>query len=229
MTFNEAQNIACSIRALGGPVQGRWLFELVKSTPDDCLICEVGTYYGYTSALLAMACLGTNRRVVQVDHMIGGYCDYCLGSKCVYLDVIDNMIRAGVWEKIIPMPMKSVDAIEMLKLIGKPIALAYLDGDHSYEGVLSELEKITPLIPVGGLICGDDCTLRDNQQVYHPSLTFSRCWTDGMSEQFNYVHPNPDWHGSGPPGAVWKFFRNNRSFEHLADAPGNQFGFRRVS
>lgn len=214
MRFEDIQHSVSGIRNLSGPSSGRWLFDLAMQTSDRCFVCEIGTYFGYLSTVLGHACRNSNRRVIVIDHMLAGFCDIAPGSQCLYLDVVDTFIRHGVWDKIVPMPVKSSEAMPMLRLLSPRIELLYLDGDHNEDPVFKELTDYTPFVPVGGFVCGDDCLpatgLKDS---------FTSLWNRMTPEAF---------YPQGVSMAVLRFFRNNPNFEVLPNVPNNQFGFRRI-
>lgn len=202
------------IRNLSRPTHVRWLLGLAEQTSNDCYLCEIGTYYGYLSAALALSCSNSNRRVITIDHMIGGFCDFPENDRCTYVDVVDNMIRVGAWSKIVPIATKSHEAIRMLNILKPRIELLYLDGDHNEDPVFKELTDYSKFVPVGGFICGDDCLPATG--LKNP---FTELWLRGNVSAF---------YPQGVSLAVWRFFRNNQDFQVLENAPHNQFGFRRV-
>jgi len=157
-SYDEIADIIDVFAGHTGPSQSRWLFDLVKQMSNDAWVCEVGTNYGRLSAAMALASVGSNRRVVTVDHMIGGYCERKAEDGInIYEQVIDGMIWTGAWEKIVPLPIKSLQAHEFILTMKRKLALVYLDGDHSYDNVLAEMISFGDLIEIGGIICGDDC------------------------------------------------------------------------
>lgn len=211
--FSEIEPLIDSIHHLCGPSQARWLFDLVRSTREGAMICEVGTFYGYITAALGMACIGTSKRVMSVDHMVGGQCDFPEGSKCIYLDVLDNLERMGVLNKVALFPMKSVYALPIFQLLDLSFDLVYLDGDHNERPVLLELLAFDTMIPVGGMLCGDDCLPAGDPK------SFNEMWNSGDPREFYHM---------GVSQSVMKFFRGNERYEPLEDVPGNQFGFVKV-
>ena len=207
-------------RKLTGENQAVWLYDLAEQTSNDAWICEVGSLYGYLTVVFGLACTGTDRRIAAVDHMIGNWCmDMKTRPKCIYLNFVDALHRFGVWDKVIPFPMKSygdfnllayrdelslpakiideeyLQAHEMLTVMNIEFELIYLDGNHSYLNVMNELKLYTQLLKVGGVIGGDD-----------------------------YITQTPL---KNVAKAVNEFFQGNDSFEKL-DVPGNQFGYRRT-
>lgn len=210
--FKAIRDSVDKIHHLCGEETGEWLFDLVEQTSSEAIICEVGAFHGYITSILGHACFGSNRKVLSVDHMIGGQCDYTEESECIYLDYINNL--KPVWGHIIPFPMKSRDAFKMIELIGMKIELLYLDADHNEQDVFEELCSYDKLIPVGGMMCGDDCLPKDNP------ASFNKMWESGDIGRFYH---------QGVSQSVWKFFSSNQRFEVLPDVPGNQFGFRKVA
>lgn len=211
MAMNFSEIPADNMPHLCGPETGSWLFDLVKQTSNDAIICEVGAFYGYITSILGHACLGSNRKVFSIDHMIGGQCDFKEGTKCIYLDYFNNL--KPVWNHVIPFPMKSREALKIIEMMGPKIELLYLDADHNESDVFDELTSYDKLIPIGGVMCGDDCLPKDKPN------SFNKMWESGDIKQFYH---------QGVSQAVWEFFNLNPRFEVLPNVPGNQFGFRKV-
>lgn len=211
MKFSDIRDSVDEIHHLCSEMTGEWLFDLVRQTSNDAVICEVGAFYGYITSILGHACLGSDRKVFSVDHMIGGQCDFAEGTKCIYLDYIDNL--KPVWSHVVPFPMKSKEAFKLIELINPRIELLYLDADHNEENVLDELDFYDQFIPVGGVVCGDDCLMIDN-------VTFNELWEKGDLNGLYF---------QGVSQVMWRFFYLNDRFEALPDVPGNQFGFRKVA
>jgi predicted O-methyltransferase YrrM len=55
----------------------------------------------------------------------------------------------------------SADVLPKLEQAGSD--LVYIDGDHSYKGVLSDIEHSSGLVKDGGIICGDDLERQSHQ------------------------------------------------------------------
>lgn len=222
MTNEQILSRTNSIRNLNSPKAVSWLLNLARSQPSDRFVCEVGTYFGYVSAALAL--LG--KRVITIDHMLCGFCDIAPNEKCLYLDVINNLVSCGAWSNIVPFPIKSEAALDILEFINPSIGLLYLDGDHSAPTVLMELQRFEKFIPIGGAVCGDDCTMASNTKVNTGKITFNSCWSAGLEDEFTYANVN---YGPGVTPAVWEFFRNNPKYEVMNDLPYNQFGFTKIA
>ena len=61
------------------------------------------------------------------------------------------------------------------ELLGKHFDLIYLDGDHSFEMVLSDIEASKELIVNGGLICGDDLENNTTKSIL-------MCWKKALQK-----------------------------------------------
>ena len=146
MNKTEIFNRVRSIRNLNSEKTAGWLIDLASTLPEDQWCLEVGTYFGYISSALAVS----GRKVITIDHMLCGFCDIVPDSRCLYPEVIENFRRVGAWNLIMPFPMKSENAIPILKIMNPSIGLVYLDGDHSSRTVLMELKEMDRFVPMGG-------------------------------------------------------------------------------
>lgn len=85
----------------------------------------------------------------------------------------DNMIEiTKPWEK--KMTVLKGLSVEMAKKVkDESLDFIYLDGDHSYEGVLADLEAWYPKVKEGGLVSGHDY-LNSNYGVQRAVLDFAK-------------------------------------------------------
>jgi predicted O-methyltransferase YrrM len=72
---------------------------------------------------------------------------------------------------------KSSSELLMLRDARRKFDIIYIDGDHSYEGVYSDINLSVPLLTPNGIICGDDLNLQ-----YH-EINQPEC----------YLHRNEDF------------------------------------
>jgi hypothetical protein len=54
---------------------------------------------------------------------------------------------------------------EACGLVPNELDLVYIDGDHSYEGIQTDIRCWFPKVRVGGILCGDDYTNLDVRQA----------------------------------------------------------------
>jgi len=232
--------------ALTGHAQGRWIFDFIQQTSPDAWVCEIGAFYGFMTNIMGLACLGSDRRVISIDHMIGSFCTPMdQRPQCIYLDYIDGLIQQGVWNKIVPFPMKSygekdieidangrlahkdiireyLQAYEMLETMNAKFELIYIDGNHQEEYVYQEICRFSKFLPVGGKICFDGA-------VPGKYITVNEFWKKRyeLRDKMN-LDPKlvPELHGQAR--ALLRFFLDNDQFKFLDVSFHNQGAFERI-
>jgi cephalosporin hydroxylase len=122
------------------------LVEIVNSLRPQT-ICEIGAAGGGTTFLLAQAA-ASNATVITVDTAF-------TPSR---RDAISRFALEG--QKIICLQNDSHDA-ETVRLVrdclpDQRLDMLYLDGDHSYEGILADFQLYSPLVRAGGIIVFHD-------------------------------------------------------------------------
>ena len=119
----------------------------------DGIIIEIGSWEGRSTCVLANAI--RPRPVIAVDTWKGSpgevSAELAVGRD-VYGQFITNVkvltggnvvpVRKG-WREFVP-------------TISDPVALCFIDAEHTYEEVRDNIKAILPLMAPGGIICGDD-------------------------------------------------------------------------
>lgn len=136
------------------------LYELAREVTDGCIV-EVGSYRGRSTVALARGAeAGSNPRVYAVEPhepFVGA-----LGGKFGPEDraaFFRNMVRTGAYRQV---RLLNVSSELLAPGWREPIALLWLDGDHSYEGVKRDFEAWEPhLLADCGVVLddADDVTL----------------------------------------------------------------------
>jgi len=108
-----------------------------------------------------------------------------------------NVRASGADQLVMSMRAESREALKYLA--PGSFDVIYVDGDHSYDGVISDLRLSAPLLKDGGFLCGDDLELQYHQvdkASIEPvkNLNFA---TDPVQE--TGYHP-------GVTLGLWKFF-----------------------
>ena len=99
-----------------------------------------------------------------------------------------NVSNFGGSQCVRPLVMTSRDAAEIVK--DGFFDLVFIDGDHSYEATLSDIELWLPKVARGGILCGHDCEGRPDG-----TLERSRLWryrsidTIEGNGDFARIHP----------------------------------------
>jgi hypothetical protein len=133
------------------------LFDIINGN----VYVEIGVHYGHS--LSSMAHTFSNKHLIGIDLF-----DQAWFKK--HGSIIDNvydLVKRNTTKfnnnnnnniSLIKGYSNSNKTIDQLKnlLDGKEIDLLYIDGDHSYESVISDFELYFPLVKKGGLIVFDD-------------------------------------------------------------------------
>lgn len=166
-----------ALRAFQGePLRHGFMTALVEllarhetSLPIDIL--EVGSWAGGSALTWAAALrrFGLAGRIVCVDPW-QAYFDTQVDAAPVYHEMnaaaedgliyklfLHNIRSAGVGDLVVPMKGRSRDLLPTLR--PESFAVVFLDGSHRYEDVAHDIQSATPLVRVGGILCGDDLEL----------------------------------------------------------------------
>ncbi len=136
------------------------LARLVKRVADvPGLIVEIGSWEGRST--IAMANAAYPRQVEAVDTWAGSPGEISADlarDRDVYATWCQNVVKAtkgNVLEHVMGWR-------DYFPTIDQPVALVFIDAEHTYEEVRDTIEAFRPLMAPGGIICGDD--------VHHPPI-----------------------------------------------------------
>jgi predicted O-methyltransferase YrrM len=130
---------------------GEKILELVEQhKPKVCV--ELGSWQGASAIPVARSIRRWGGTLTCVDTW-GGDISEAHNTPWMMLSCVKNMTLAGVAGNIRLIPTSTFEASRFWT---EPIDYLYVDADHSYEGVLSDLTAWAPHVKPGGLILGDD-------------------------------------------------------------------------
>lgn len=133
------------------------------------VIVEIGTWKGASALHFArmLADRGIPGTVIAVDTWLGAvdhWADETLfaelatehGFPSLYRTFLANVLHEGQAERILPLPLDSVNAAELLRLRGVRADVIHLDAGHEEASVAADLRAWWPVLRPGGLLIADD-------------------------------------------------------------------------
>jgi predicted O-methyltransferase YrrM len=128
------------------------LAELVRQVEDiPGRIVELGSWEGRSTLAIAGA---TGRQVDAVDTWRGARSDGYQLTQVKTRDVFAQW-TANLADQPHVTPYR-MDWRRYTSTIGGPVALVFIDADHTYDEVSAQITAFLPLMSPGGIICGDD-------------------------------------------------------------------------
>lgn len=128
------------------------LAELVRSTVDvPGIVVEIGAWEGRSTVIMADA--AAPRIVHTCDTWEGSPSDESsrlAGERDVFAQWSENV---APFDNVIAHRM---NWREYVPTITDPVALCFIDGEHTYDEVFDNITAIVPLMSSGGVVCGDD-------------------------------------------------------------------------
>jgi predicted O-methyltransferase YrrM len=135
---------------------------------ENCRYVETGSYLGCSSVLVA---LGSKATVWA--HDIWSELEGTIPppeTENYFLKFYEGVLANKLENRIIPIRGKSGDTLKIHPL--KSIDLAFIDGDHSYIGCLTDLELMYPRMKPGTVMLVHDCW--NNSECYLAVGDFTR-------------------------------------------------------
>lgn len=126
------------------------LYKLALAATGPGHIVEIGSWTGGSSIALTLGCLDTGRDgITAIDrHFHDSY--------------EGNLSTHGVLQSVRRLEMTARDAAQCWRVLNRrsnpEIRLLFIDGDHSYEGVSTDLSHWLPFVKPGGVVCLHDCS-----------------------------------------------------------------------
>lgn len=133
------------------------------------IVVEIGTWKGASTLHLArtMAERDIPGTVISVDTWLGAvdhWADESLfaelatehGFPSLYRTFLANVVREGMTGRVLPLPLDSVNAAELLRLRGVSADVIHLDAGHEEASVAADLRAWWPVLRPGGLFIADD-------------------------------------------------------------------------
>lgn len=140
--------------------------DLVRKRCGGCdVFLEIGTWKGASAVRIASTL--KPKALVCIDTWLGAPEFYTWGYEdgqrnllkergypTVFHTFVSNVLHRKVQDVVVPFPMSSAQAAEILRNRGVTAAGAYVDGSHEYDAVLADLRAYRPLVTT--VLWGDD-------------------------------------------------------------------------
>ncbi len=158
---------------------------VISSLPDGATIVELGVAFGQGLATMVNVAKKLNKKIkiVGIDTFKGTPgedFDLYYGKNFSYKNTVDQLTEFGIppdaYEILIGDTV-SASSLDMFK----QVHYVFLDADHSYEGVLRDINAWWPRIVRGGYIGGHDWQFptvsKAVKNVFkNPQVVNSDCW-----------------------------------------------------
>ena len=155
-------------------------------------VLEIGTARGGNFYLLSRAA-AEDATLVSLD-LPGG--PFGGGYSTWKLPIYRRLVRPGQRPVFLRANSHDVSSVEIVRrhLNQQPLDLAFIDGDHTYQGVKRDWELYSPLVRAGGLIAFHDI-------VENPGWGVNRLWNEVKTSGVQYwefvADPKQGWAGIG--------------------------------
>ena len=151
------------VKALDGMISSEeveFLSRLAESVTDGVIV-EIGSYRGKSAAALA---LGSSRGAGQAVYAVDPHEVFSgpLGGSFGDADragFYEAMLATGAYRLVRPVNLASLETAACWR---RPVALLFIDGDHRYEAVQSDIDAWRPHLLANAVVAFDD--------VNHPEL-----------------------------------------------------------
>lgn len=132
------------------------LLKLINHLPDNIYMAEIGCYTGESTSLFLKS--NKIKEFYAIDPWTEGYDDNDIASKSP-MDEVEKLFDKRTSEvlketktKLYKMKMDFIKAFHSLPELNA----IYIDGDHTYEGVLIDILLAKKKVKSGGIIAGHD-------------------------------------------------------------------------
>lgn len=169
VSYTTIQSAVEAIKGFMVPGQEEYLFNKVKSLPNDAVVVEIGSYKGRSTVAMAYACIGTSIKIYSIDTWDGNDIDF---SDRTLFDIWQqNLQKNGLYKYVFPLQGASHQVLsQWLELTNaEKFDFIFIDGSHQFLDVLKDFEQSFPLVKEDGWIAFHDVvpTCPGSERVWH--------------------------------------------------------------
>jgi len=139
---------------------------LYEQLPAGSRAAELGVWQGRSLCSVAEVILRKNLQVHAVDTFRGTPGEFHIVHDCdgkLRQKFESNLVQFGIAEHVV-IHVGSTKCVAQEMDAGS-LHLAFIDADHSYERVFSDIKAWLPKVKVGGILCGHDYSRAGNAHV----------------------------------------------------------------
>ena len=168
-TRSKASQTGCTAQDLQGWNSDHAYLREVVDVLRPRLIVEVGVWKGCSVITMAqrLKALGVDGVVLAVDTWLGAWDHWLVGDyfeelgfhngyPTLFWHFMANVVGTGVQDHVVPLPLDSLNAYEVLARKGMRIDAVHIDAGHDYTAVRKDLEAWWALVRPGGVLISDD-------------------------------------------------------------------------
>lgn len=148
MTFEEVWNSGLHISQSIFKEEGEQLYKEVMKLPEGSLIVEIGAYVGRSSHVLCTTAKLRNCKVISIDP---------------FLPAFDGWHNSDPKSAFTENVLTKFDNLQLIEGYSQDVYeqvpncdFLFIDGDHSYEGVKSDMELYLPKLKPGARVAFHD-------------------------------------------------------------------------
>ena len=162
------------------------------------VVVEIGVWKGASVVTMAREIqkLGLDCALIAIDTWLGSSEHYQwekfipdmnfeFGYPRLYHTFAANICREGLADVVVPLPLDSLNAFQLLKARNIRPDVLHIDAGHDYDSVMADLKAWWPVLNPGGVLIGDD--------YFKPVLGIGKGkWPDVRRafDEFFAVHPH---------------------------------------
>lgn len=132
--------------------------EQVNKAENRAVFVEIGTAYGKSAIMMAEKIResGKDIKFITIDPFTGSPDEIGAYDKDMYYQFLANLRETGFQDYVSSVKLTSEQASKMFDK--ESIDFCFVDGLHTYLGVMEDLQNYWPLIKKGGTFAGHDYT-----------------------------------------------------------------------
>lgn len=150
--------------------------QAVSEAKDGSHFVEIGAWFGLSTSYMGRKIQESGKQIrfdvidiwnnQQPDASLAKKVQECGGD--ILFDFIQNMHDCGVLRSLNPIRLHSSIACRLYN--PETLDFVFIDADHSYQGVKTDIINFYPLIRKGGVIAGHDCHLESVSSAVSDTL-----------------------------------------------------------